>query len=313
MRWVNSVRLGLAASALALAGCGNYSTEDVRFLSALPTREDLRVAVPAPAAAPGALALACADGDATLWKDAKPTSDGLNAGVDFVVALVDAVRREPPTERGDGYRRWGPFDAEQHPGREVQVIIVRETGPDGRVVHAYSFEGRVKGDPAFTPVLTGTFEGPSARVGEGSLELSFTALRAVGLDDPTTPEGVMIARYDRTSEPRTVEIALDQGGFGVGQFTYGYAGYADGGGWFEYRLSKNLATLVITASFDAEGAGRARVEYMSFSARGSFRQCWDAAACLVYVDDPNGYSCDDPGGCSLGAPSACPAVPAPPF
>ncbi len=34
-----------------LAACGNYSTEDLRFLAALPTREDLRVAPPAADAA----------------------------------------------------------------------------------------------------------------------------------------------------------------------------------------------------------------------------------------------------------------------
>jgi hypothetical protein len=313
MRSVN--RLAAVAAALALSACGDWSNEDVRFLSALPTREDLHVAVPPPASAAGALQ-ACTDGPASLWLSAKPTSDGLNAAVDVVVTLVDAVRRQPPTARADDLRRWGPFDDQKHPGREVQVIITRQTGPDGGVVHAFSFEARVKGDAGFTPVLTGTFEGPSARAGAGSLELSFEALRALGLADADTPHGVMVAHYDRTSDPRTVHIGLDQGGFGVERFEYGYAGYAAGGGWFEYVIRKGLARLTITSSFDAAGAGRAQVSYLSFAVQGSFRQCWDAAACLVYVDDPGNYSCNvGPSlpACSLGAVTACPAVPAPPF
>ncbi len=87
-----------AAASLALAGCGNYSTEDLRFLAALPRREDLRVAVPSQTGA-SALSVACAGGTADVWLWAKPTSDGLNSGVDFVLTLVDAVRRYPPTWR----------------------------------------------------------------------------------------------------------------------------------------------------------------------------------------------------------------------
>ncbi len=42
-------------AALLLAGCGNYSSEDVRFYEAVPRAGMLRVAVPAPSAAPQAL------------------------------------------------------------------------------------------------------------------------------------------------------------------------------------------------------------------------------------------------------------------
>jgi hypothetical protein len=118
MRWVNSVAVTALAAATALTGgCGNYSTEDIRFLSALPRKEDLRVAVPAQSAPPpGALvsraatSLSCPTlpGDATVWQWARPTSDGLNAGVDFVVGLIDTVRRYPPTARHEDSRRWGP-------------------------------------------------------------------------------------------------------------------------------------------------------------------------------------------------------------
>lgn len=71
--------------------------------------------------------------------------------------------------------------------------------------------------------------------------------------------------------------------------------------------------LTVQAGFDAAGAGRAAVAYRTAGgATGGFRQCWDAAACLVYVDDPAGYSCAAPP-CSGGAIADCPSVAAPPF
>jgi hypothetical protein len=303
--------LGLAL-AFGLAGCGDYSTEDVRFLAALPLREDLRVEVPEAAA--GAQA-ACGTAEAEIWLSAKPTSDGLNASVDFLVGLVDAVRRLPPSERLEDARRWGPFDDRNHPGREIQVTIARSGDGDG-VEHGYRFEGRVKGGGAWTAILTGTFRGPSAEIGRGELQLSFEALWALGMNDAGTPHGVMLASYDRTAVPRTVGIDLGQGAFGVGGFNYGFEGYRDGSGWFEYRIrtaARPLDTLTIASSFDEAGAGRAEVTYQTWLGfGGSFRQCWDAFACLVYVEDPNDYSCGTPP-CSFGEVGSCPAVPSPPF
>jgi hypothetical protein len=314
MRWVNSRggrSLGLAA-ALALAACGDYSTEDVRFLSALPVRADLRVEVPAAAAGAGA---ACGTGLAEVWLVAKPISDGLNAGVDFLIALVDAVRRLPPTDRLPDERRWGPFDDDRHPGREIQVTIARR-GEGAEVEHTYRFEGRVKGGGEWIAILTGAFRGPSAEIGRGELALSFDALWALGMNDATTPRGSMLASYDRTSEPRTVELALGEDGFGVGRFSYGFAGYRDGSGWFEYLIrpeARPLDTLTITSAFDSAGAGRAQVSYQTWLGfGGSFRQCWDAFACLVHVDDPSNYSCGT-APCSFGEVASCAPVPMSPF
>jgi len=316
---MRSVNRTLAATglALALAGCGNYSTEDLRFVAALPTRDDLRVQVPAPAASagPGALG-ACGLGTADTWLWAKPTSDDLNAIVDWVLGLVDAVRTASPSRRAPDRREWGPIDDAKHPGVEIVVAIERTWpgGPDAPPQHDFVFGARAKGTSWWTPVLTGTFVGASARTGTGAVTLDFDALWAVGMNDPGTPHGKMPIRYDRASEPRTTELSLVQGGLGLVGFAYGYAGYADGGGAFDYAF-RNAAGDVITvqAGFDAAGAGRAAVAYRTAGgATGGFRQCWDAAACLVYVDDPAGYSCAAPP-CSGGAIADCPSVAAPPF
>ena len=302
---------GAAALALALAGCGNYSTEDLRFLAALPQREDLRVEVPAQGT-PGALVGPCATRPADVWLWAKPTSDGLNAGVEFVLSLVDAVRRHPPTWRKDDARGWGPFDDQNHPGREIQVVMGRTYPEDrgGQAVYVYAFQARVKGTQAFTNVLTGAFAGGSAQSGSGGVTLDFDALWALGMNDARTPRGTLQLGYDRASDPVTIGLTLAQDGFGVAQFGYGYVGYADRRGMFAYRFRDSGNVFTVAAGFDAAGAGRAYVDFVAAGglATGSFRQCWDANACLAYVRDPGNYSCGAPP-CDLGVVADCPDVP----
>jgi hypothetical protein len=311
------------AAALALAACGNYSTEDLRFLAALPQREDLAVAVPAEgspaAAAMGATMEPCANGTAEVWLWAKPTSDGLNKGVDFVVSLIDAVRRYPPTAREQDARRWGPFPDEKHPGHEVQIVLERSwpDGLDERPVHHYRFEARPLGAPTFEPVLVGTFAGASSARGSGTVVLDFDAIRAAGVADPDTPQGRMVIEYDRVSDPVTIDLEVTVGAFGVAQFRYGFAGYRDGRGAFHYRFDQGGNVFTVTTGYDAAGAGRAAVAYdpAGWPPPGSFRQCWNASACLTYVDDPANYTCSPtPPACSFGTVSDdCPAVPVSPF
>jgi hypothetical protein len=303
------------ALAVGLAGCGNYSTEDLRFLAALPRHEDLRVEVPAQGG-PNALVGPCTTRTAEVWLWAKPTSEGLDAGVDFVLGLVDVVRRYPPTWREKDVRGWGPFDDEKHPGREIRIVIVREFPPElgGEPRHAYALQSRVKGTDAFTSVISGRFDGASASRGRGDVVLDFETMWTLGINDPDTPHGTMQIAYDRTSDPVTIDLSLAQDGFGIVQFAYGFAGYRDGRGAFDYAF-RNAAgdLLTVAASYDAAGAGRAATGLVLVAGgSGSFRECWDGAACLVYVDDPASYSCASPP-CSFGDVASCPAVPAPPF
>ncbi len=318
MRSAISVHPGVAAAlALALAGCGNYSTEDLRFLAALPTREDLRVAVPAQGSPPGALTLAdpCpASSTADVWLWAKPTSDGLNRGVHFVVSLIDVVRRYPPSVRGADFRQWGPFPDENHPGHEMRIVLARSfpAGPEAPR-HDYRFESRPAGAPTFEPLLVGTFEGASSARGRGMVVLDFGAFWDAGIADSTTPTGRMEIQYDRMSAPATIGVQLTNEGFDVVPFEYGYAGYADGRGTFYYRFRNASGDLLtVDTSFGAPGYGRAAVGFdpAGPGVGGTFDQCWDERACLTYVRDPGNWSCPAHASCSFGTESSCPAVPA---
>ncbi len=298
-------RTTAAALGFALVACGNYSTEDLRFLAALPTQSNMSVAVPADGSS-GA-ATVCPIGPADVWLKAKPTSDNLNSGVRFVVSLIDVVRHYPPTAREKDLRRWGPFPDDRNPGHEIQIVL-RRTYPYGSEevpVYAYQFQEREGGGP-FLDIIAGTFEGASASRGRGTVVLDFEAMWTLHTNEPTTPHGTMQIAYDRISDPVTIDLSLTQEGFGVVQFDYGFAGYASGQGRFDYRFRNlNGDVLTVVTGYDAAGAGRAAVGYVAAGGgTGSFRQCWGPAACLTYVDDPMNFSCGTPP-CSGGLYALC--------
>jgi len=330
--------ISLMAVGLLAAGCGTWSNEDVRFIAALPTTEELRVELPSGLAtvaeasgqAPTSRAVAASlpwcgpDRTAETWLWAKPTSDRLNTSVEWVIGLVDVVRRYPPTTRSEDARIWGPFDDDRHPGIQLRVVIVRSwpSGPDGPVEHAYAFEARREAlDEPFTAILYGTFVGPSSLRGRGGLTLAFDEFWRLAMADPDAPTGEMRVTYDRTADPRTTQLTLAQSdGFGLAQFDYGFAGYADGSGRLSYAFVNAAGDRAeVAAGWNApvpaiEHGGQADVRYFPAGAGGAsvgYRQCWDFRACLVYSDDASGYSCGNPGGCAFGASSDCPSVPAP--
>jgi hypothetical protein len=332
------VRGWLIALSVVGAGCGNYSTEDLRFLSALPQRQHLAVTLPATtgtgptALTTGSLAstsgyvaaysLACPAGtslgDAEVWQWAKPISNDLNAAVTWIVGLIDNVRKYPPTHRSEDSRRWGPFDDDNHPGREIQIVIDRSWAtPDGPPTYDYRFEARVKGTTVFTPLITGSFTGASSTHGDGNVTLDFQKFWDVGVNNADTPHGTMVIDYSRSSDPVTTLLDLQAGttgGFGVVSFNYDYLAYASGMGAFTYKFTNGSGDVLrVVTGYDAAGAGRLRVSFTRFSdgAVGSFDQCWDASGCLVYVYDPfnfNGYTPVAP--YTVGNLGACATLPA---
>jgi hypothetical protein len=302
----------LASSALVLAACGlcacgNLSNEDVAFFEALPQKDQLHVQVPANDTAQAA----CAIGPADIWTSAKATGDNINSGVDGILGLVDSIRAVPPTTRDTDQRTWGPYPDAQHPGVVNQVTMVRELDAQGvpwRWIYAIS----ARRPPAdLLPILEGEFFGAQARSGVGRMTLHFESSAALGINkasDPTSPARVF---YDLSGDPRTVSLDLSAGlGLGLLRFDYGYAGYADGHGRFDYAIPdpKNGCTLEVTTFFTPQGAGhlayRARCGTLVF---GDVKQCWDVSACLTYVNDPFALTqqCNGVKPCLLGNALSC--------
>jgi hypothetical protein len=286
---MRSRSLAAALAAAALAACGNYSTDDVAFVEALPTREALRVAVPAPPAPATCGAL----GEASQWTQARTTGAAMNAGLDWILGAVDMVRSLEPTERHRDQRVWGPFPDPKHPGFQGRVTVSRSEGADGIPVYAFAFETqRPLLESTWHVLIGGQFVGGSGRTGQGSVTLYFTTIRALGLnekpDDPTVD--VSIA-YDRRADPRTLSLSIPPGaaGFGLVDFDYGFTSWTSGDSHLDFAIQDGLGNRVVTqAGFLPSGAGRGDVTLYPANpppASYQFTVCWDESGCVTAVAD----------------------------
>jgi hypothetical protein len=301
-------RLALAA-ALAALGCGNLSNDDIAFLSALPRAQDLKLEVPFAAAQ-----TSCAIGSAAEWRKAKDAGDAINGGLGQVLAIVDAILGVSPTTRKDDLRVWGPFPDRSHPGVSVQVSILRFPPPPGAKspeAWLYAFEEFREGVGWLT-VLDGFFYGAQSKNGQGELTIHFDAIAALGTNNPGDPTIPITIHYDLTGDPRTIQLDVGSGGaLGLDPFQYFYAGYASGSGRFEYAFTDASSNhLTIDAWFTAAGAGTATAAVRTaLGAQASLTECWDANACLTYVQDPSLFTTYCGGVASCGSVAACPQVP----
>ena len=244
---------------------------------------------------------------------AKSTGTSINAGVDDILALVDAIRKVTPTTRDVDSRTWGPFPDKDHAGVFIQVVMSRELDASRtpwRFIYTIS-AARPPG--AYLPILEGEFFGAQASNGIGRITLHFENSTALGINKPTDPTFPARIFYDLSGDPRTISLDLTAGvnAFGLVSFDYSWAGYADGHGQFDYGFpdAKSGCTDEVTTFFNPQGAGRdvfrARCGSLLY---GDVKQCWDAGGCLTFVDDPFGFTPACLGlPCILGTLAQCPA------
>ena len=314
MRWVTS----LAAAAL-LAGCGNYSTEDLEFLEATPTRQVLQLSLPGPAvpAAGAQAAVACGPlGEASGWTQARAIGVTVNAGLDWILRVVDHLRAADPSHRARDERGWGPFPDSRHPGVESRIRLTRTFAGDLPTYHFF-FESRRGGD--WQALITGDFVGAWAARGHGTVTLHFGAIRALGVNDSAAdPDGDVPIAYDRRGDPRTLGLTIPgAGGFGLLDFPYTWSSWSDGEGSFDYAVRDAAGNRVVWhARFSAAGAGRGDVTIFPANpppASYTLRTCWDPAGCYVGVNDPFNVAniCGAAASCVTPLPDwsvGCPAV-----
>lgn len=300
----------LAVLALALAACGNYSTDDIAFIEALPPPEALSVALPRPqpqaAPAGGQAATTCGPlGAATEWTQALDTGTKLNAGLGWILGAVDLARSREPSERHRDWRAWGPFPDGKHPGFQIRVVVSRSVGSDGIPVYAFAFETLGGAAVDWTPLIDGRFIGASGRTGRGEVTLRFATIRALGLNDqPTDPMVDVTILYDRTGDPRTLALSIPLGaGFGLVDFDYGFQSWASGDAHIDFAIQDLRGDRVVTqAGFLPSGAGRGEVTlYPANPPPVSYQYtvCWDETGCVTAVADIFNVS----GHC--GAASSC--------
>ena len=271
------------------------------------------------AAASSSALSACTLGEAQQWLlGARDTGDKLNSAVDAVLGIIDAIRKVSPTSRKPDLRVWSFPDA-KHPGVQLEASMLRVPQPAGATPaqQAWSFaiDAR-RGSGPYLEVLYAYFIGAEARTGLGEITINFDNSRTLQINGPNDPPGTMLIHYDRSGDPRTVQIDLGATGLGLSQFDYFFAGFSNGSGRFDYIFpDANGNRFALQTSFTAAGAGKAHMLVSKLGGTtGTLDECWDAAACLTYVVDPLSVTaiCNGilPGLCPIqGSVQSCPTVP----
>jgi len=315
MRSASSLRL-VALAALGASACGDFSTDDIAFLEALPTRESMRVSLPGSAGA----ALCGGLGDAKSVFEARDGGAKMNAALEFVLTIVDVVRTLPPSKRRHDERIWGPFPDRNHPGVEIQFTIHRNWQGDFPTFD-FAFEARRPADgTGWASIIDGQFVGASARTGRGLVTLRFPTVRALGMFDPLDPPprfDVPI-QYDRSRDPRTLSVHVrpGDGGSGLVDFTYGFSRWSAGDVRLDFALANAAGDRAEEAvRFTPAGAGRADVTFFPSALPGfsyTYSVCWSQDGCVSALNDPRGYSgypgCVAGTPCTSSWPAGCPAV-----
>src|SRR6185369_8743500 len=200
--------LSLSLSFVAVGcGTGNYSNEDLEFMSALPERGDVVASIPTQSA------LASAD-MAELYLATRAAVDDFNELVDKFLGLIDAVRSRSPSSRLLDERIWGPFAAEGHPGWDVQLVVDRNVTVDGGAGSALGYSYRLgfrrsgtltQPGTNWIELLTGSYQAMGGvRKGIGHMDIATQALREAGFDPGLDHLQAMHVDYDTSHFPVTV-------------------------------------------------------------------------------------------------------------
>jgi len=302
-RMCGAVRLGALAGALALVGCGNYSNEDLDYLSALPQTDDLSVVAPRMSSVRPALE------DDALQTTSEVTTK-LNATADDLLKLVDQIRSGYPTSRQGDLRVWGPAPADNNPGWQIEFTMTKNRAAVP-VTFGYDLLMIPPGAGAggALTVLSGTFQATGGAHGVGHLSLTPAAARDAGAVLPGLEKLVSLTiDYDSQDWPRTVTIeamnvpTIDLTTDAV-DATYSYQRAQNGDGAMSFTFVKDVVmgplgadTLQITSHWQGTGAGRADIAVTGGDGAGliSWTDCWSPESTTAYNSRTGA---GDPGAC----------------
>lgn len=274
----------LASFVLALFGCGNYSNEDLEFMSALPHREDVTVEVPQQASS---LSIGAADG----WKDTFKTTTTFNQTADAFLALIEKIRSYYPTARDANTRIWGPFPAEANPGWQIEFRMTKTSTTE---LPQYTYE-LVLIPPAgvslttgasSTTVIAGSFDASGGvRIGTGHFQLTVVEARDAGfVFDGLDRLQRLTIDYETASWPRQVRMTLlydpPVTPLDVANAAYTYKRFENGDGQMTFTLPKEINgqvdTLRIASRWLGTWEGREDISITAGPEQGaSSLECWD--------------------------------------
>jgi hypothetical protein len=302
----------LAASAgLGAGACGNYSNEDLAYMSVVPVKQELAANLPQ---AQSAVQIA---GAAELYRTTHNVTETLNGMLGNLLSLVEAVRHYSPSSRTAVSRTWGPYLSLEHPGWRVEMVIARDdVTPDDKFDYWFAFIPVL--DPGAKPLhlIDGTFQiGGSLREGHGTLNITTAGARAAGIDvnlgfldhmeidyvvtGPTIAVTMSIADLSNPLKPDDVRMA-----------TYRYDSVEDGRGAMRFEFLANgvpgpaTEKFAITSRWLGTGEGRGDVEVLEGDGAGAKQtECWDRQFQATYNLKPWAPAEN------VGDPSTCPDIP----
>ncbi|MES1171885.1 MAG: hypothetical protein ABUL77_01500 [Bacteroidota bacterium] len=261
----------LAAALLGLA-CGNYSNEDLEFMSAIPQRDDVTVALPLRSSLPG---IGIADG----WKTTLEVTRGLNGTADAFLSLIEKVRTYYPTSRRANDRVWGPFPSDENPGWRVEFRMSKLVDlPEPRFTYALVMMPpagvALPGNASETAIITGSFDAAAGvRVGVGHLDVTPEDARTAGVAFRGLEKLRLLAiDYNTRDWPRRVHMRIvnappiDPSDAAEADYIYERSGNGDGAMTFTFPEdvvdgpvgSPSLdETLMVESRWLGTGPGRA--------------------------------------------------------
>lgn len=289
-----------------LAGCGNWSNEDLVFLAALPDRTQLESKLPPS----GGQALS--PEPSQVWTFTRDASREFNGTLFDLLDLLERVRTLPPTTREPDRRVWGPWRDRADRRFEIRVVIARREGaadPAAGAVYAYAAELRRVDGGTWTPVIEGDYSVTGTiREGVGHVLFDVDAYRGLGR---AAPELVTLSRIEVSYQtaPPPIVVDLRVVGSPVATFDelrYAYLEAPDGAGAMRFHATSDVVpgpgieALDALSAWRPDGTGRAEVSVTGGdapAAGAAWQECWDPDGVLTFVAQSWGVPDGDAAAC----------------
>ncbi len=255
------------------AGCGEEFSNavfdtDQAFLDAVPRARDLRLS--GVVAEDGVIRQALIGQAAELYATTRTTTLQVDRAVFHQLREVERLVAEPPSERGEDRRVWGPF---RHPldDFETRFVMTRTSG-----AFDYAYETRRADGDDFEVAIDGNFDPEDSRVGAGQLNFHLG-------------DGAFSVTYvleeDGAVDMQLESRALSSGTDGAHDANYAYRRGADGSGDFEMAVrGADGNTFVLRTRWVAGGSGRADARGANAEQTHEVSECWDAVFARTWYD-----------------------------
>ncbi len=253
-----------AAAILANAGCGNYSNEDIDYQTALPVRSDVVVKLPQ---------AQTINDPAKYYVATRDVVKLFNGILDLFLGIIDQARAQPPSQRFEDMRVWGPFNDDKHSDWQIRLVIGRVpdagvTGLGFRFEYRIEFHRRTDASGRWTLLLRGRFApSGSARRGDGSFVVDTRPLRDAGFPGGFDDLAAVDMKYQTRDFPVTVAATITNlarpGEATPAAANYSYREQKDGSGEFTFVVHGGATIAVqayeVQSRWLGSGAGRADV------------------------------------------------------